>query len=67
MTAEHATQRTQFGKRLTEFGLIQEKFARLASTVYVMESMAYLVSGVLDTYDDPDMSVEAAMVKAVIF
>ncbi|XP_005097371.1 complex I assembly factor ACAD9, mitochondrial [Aplysia californica] len=62
-TAEHATSRSQFGKKLTEFGLIQEKFAKVAVTVYAMESMAYLTSCVLDSYDNPDMSVEAAMVK----
>ena len=28
-----------------------------------MESMAYLTAGTLDYYEDPDLSVEAAMVK----
>ena len=32
-----------------------------------MESMAYLTAGTLDSYDDPDMSVEAAMVKVSHF
>ncbi|GFS26373.1 very-long-chain specific acyl-CoA dehydrogenase, mitochondrial protein [Elysia marginata] len=63
LTSEHATSRAQFGKKLSEFGLIQEKFSKLAITTYAMESMAYLTAGTLDSYDDPDMSVEAAMVK----
>lgn len=43
----------------------QEKFAKLAVTAYAMESMTYLTAGILDLYDDPDMSVEAAMVKVI--
>ncbi|XP_071082793.1 complex I assembly factor ACAD9, mitochondrial-like isoform X1 [Haliotis cracherodii] len=62
-TAEHAATRSQFGRKLAEFGLIQEKFAKMAVTVYAMESMAYLTAGIIDQYDQPDCSVEAAMVK----
>lgn len=46
-TAEHAVSRKQFGKALMEFELIQEKFAKMACTVYAMESMAYLTSGTI--------------------
>ncbi|KAK3101158.1 hypothetical protein FSP39_001403 [Pinctada imbricata] len=63
MTAEHATTRKQFGKTLSEFGLIQEKFGKMAVTTYAMESMAYLTAGIIDQYQKPDCSVEAAMVK----
>ena len=35
----------------------------MSTTVYAMESMAYLTAGTLDYYEDPDLSVEAAMVK----
>ncbi|KZS09093.1 Acyl-CoA dehydrogenase family member 9, mitochondrial [Daphnia magna] len=62
-TAEHAVSRKQFGKALMEFELIQEKFAKMACTVYAMESMAYLTSAMLDTYEEPDCAMEAAMVK----
>lgn len=63
MAAEHATSRSQFGSKLKDFGLIQEKFARMSTTCYAMESMAYMTAGVMDNYQDPDASVEAAMVK----
>ncbi|KAJ8302027.1 hypothetical protein KUTeg_021014 [Tegillarca granosa] len=63
MTAEHAMTRKQFGRHLSEFGLIQEKFAKMAITTYAMESMAYLTAGIIDQYEEPDLSVEAAMVK----
>lgn len=44
-TVEHAVTRKQFGKSISEFELIQEKFAKMACTIYAMESMAYLTSG----------------------
>ncbi|CAH1784431.1 unnamed protein product [Owenia fusiformis] len=61
--SEHITTRSQFGKKLSEFGLIQEKLANVAMTTYVMESMAYMTAGQLDQYQNPDLAVEAAMVK----
>ncbi|XP_062977323.1 complex I assembly factor ACAD9, mitochondrial isoform X2 [Elgaria multicarinata webbii] len=63
MTAEYACTRKQFNKKLSEFGLIQEKFALIAQKAYVMESMAYLTAGMMDRPGIPDCSVEAAMVK----
>ncbi|XP_042311419.1 complex I assembly factor ACAD9, mitochondrial isoform X2 [Sceloporus undulatus] len=63
MTAEYACTRKQFNKKLSEFGLIQEKFALMARKAYVMESMAYLTAGMMDKPGVPDCSVEAAMVK----
>lgn len=62
-TAEYAINRQQFGKPLTEFELIQEKFAKITCLTYAMESMAYLTAGMIDTYENPDCAVEAAMVK----
>ncbi|KAK9406227.1 acyl-CoA dehydrogenase family member 9 mitochondrial [Crotalus adamanteus] len=63
MTAEYACTRKQFNKNLSEFGLIQEKFALMARKAYVMESMAYLTAGMMDRPGIPDCSVEAAIVK----
>lgn len=63
MTAEYACTRKQFNRHLSEFGLIQEKFALMAQKAYVMESMAYLTAGMLDQPGFPDCSIEAAMVK----
>lgn len=36
---------------------------RLSMNIYAMESMAYHTAGILDQYEDPDASVEAAIVK----
>ncbi|XP_050930763.1 complex I assembly factor ACAD9, mitochondrial isoform X2 [Lates calcarifer] len=63
MTSEYAATRKQFNKSLSEFGMIQEKFALMALNVFVMESMAYLTAGMMDRPGLPDCSVEAAMVK----
>uniref|UniRef100_A0A9L0J1G8 Acyl-CoA dehydrogenase family member 9 n=1 Tax=Equus asinus TaxID=9793 RepID=A0A9L0J1G8_EQUAS len=63
MTTEYACVRKQFNRSLSEFGLIQEKFALMAQKAYVMESMAYLTAGMLDQPGFPDCSIEAAMVK----
>ena len=51
-TAEHAITRKQFGKPLKDFELIQEKFAKMATSIYAMESMAYMTAGnwVTNTY-----------------
>ncbi|XP_041047915.1 complex I assembly factor ACAD9, mitochondrial isoform X1 [Carcharodon carcharias] len=63
MTAEYACTRKQFDRKLSDFGLIQEKFTLMAMQAYVMESMAYLTAGMMDRPGEPDCSVEAAMVK----
>ncbi|XP_056886664.1 complex I assembly factor ACAD9, mitochondrial [Takifugu flavidus] len=61
--SEYAATRKQFTKSLSEFGMIQEKFAGMALNAFVMESMAYLTAGMMDRPGIPDCSLEAAMVK----
>ncbi|XP_015249880.1 PREDICTED: acyl-CoA dehydrogenase family member 9, mitochondrial [Cyprinodon variegatus] len=63
LTSEYAATRKQFNKSLSEFGMIQEKFALMAINAFVMESMAYLTAGMMDRPGLPDCSLEAAMVK----
>ncbi|XP_058487521.1 complex I assembly factor ACAD9, mitochondrial-like [Solea solea] len=63
MTSEYAATRKQFNKSLSEFGLIQEKFAVMSLNAFIMESMAYLTAGMMDRPGLPDCSLEAAMVK----
>uniref|UniRef100_A0A3Q4MYQ8 Complex I assembly factor ACAD9, mitochondrial n=1 Tax=Neolamprologus brichardi TaxID=32507 RepID=A0A3Q4MYQ8_NEOBR len=63
LTSEYAATRKQFNKSLSEFGMIQEKFAMMALNAFVMESMAYLTAGMMDRPGVPDCSLEAAMVK----
>uniref|UniRef100_A0A8C6LVB2 Complex I assembly factor ACAD9, mitochondrial n=1 Tax=Nothobranchius furzeri TaxID=105023 RepID=A0A8C6LVB2_NOTFU len=63
LTSEYAATRKQFNRSLSEFGLIQEKFALMAINAFVMESMAYLTAGMMDRPGVPECSLEAAMVK----
>jgi len=60
---DHAIRRKQFGKSLSEFGMIKEKFAKIALNVYAMESMSYMMAAVIDTHTQPDVSVETAIIK----
>ncbi|XP_056107397.1 complex I assembly factor ACAD9, mitochondrial [Rhinichthys klamathensis goyatoka] len=63
LASEYAGTRKQFNRSLSEFGMIQDKFATMALNAFVMESMAYLTAGMMDRPGVPDCSLEAAMVK----
>jgi acyl-CoA dehydrogenase family protein 9 len=45
MAATHAKNRKQFDRPIAEFGLIQEKLAKMAASIYTTESMVYMTSG----------------------
>jgi acyl-CoA dehydrogenase family protein 9 len=45
MATVHANGRKQFGKPIAEFGLIQDKLARMAAKTYAVESVVYLTTG----------------------
>ncbi|GLH66019.1 acyl-CoA dehydrogenase family protein [Geothrix edaphica] len=47
-TLKYAGERTQFGKPLTAFGLIQQKLANMAVRIFVGESMSFRTIGYLD-------------------
>uniref|UniRef100_U3EGB3 Very long-chain specific acyl-CoA dehydrogenase, mitochondrial n=1 Tax=Callithrix jacchus TaxID=9483 RepID=U3EGB3_CALJA len=59
---DHAANRTQFGEKIHNFGLIQEKLARMVMLQYVTESMAYMVSANMDQ-GSTDFQIEAAISK----
>ncbi|KAF7657831.1 hypothetical protein LDENG_00021290 [Lucifuga dentata] len=59
---DHAANRTQFGSKIHNYGAIQEKMARMAMLHYVTESMAYMVSGNMDS-GATDFQNEAAISK----
>jgi very long chain acyl-CoA dehydrogenase len=45
---EFANNRSQFGNKLSTYGSIQEKLARMSMAHYTAESLAYMVSGIMD-------------------
>jgi len=59
---EHATSRTQFKKKLIDFGMIKEKIARMVINNYVAESMVYMTTSLIDR-GDMDYSMESAASK----
>lgn len=59
---EHANNRVQFGKKIKEFGNVQEKLARMAMLQYVTQSMGYMIAGNMDL-GSKDYHLEAAISK----
>jgi len=45
---DYAKQRTQFGRPLAGFGMIQRKLADMATRIYVADSMSYRTAGLMD-------------------
>ncbi|MCX5998269.1 MAG: acyl-CoA dehydrogenase family protein, partial [Chloroflexi bacterium] len=46
---KHARERVQFGRPISEFGLIKHKIAEMATRTYVAESMVYRTGGIIDS------------------
>lgn len=62
--SEFAAGRTQFGRKIENFGTIQEKIARMAIKHYVCESIAYMVAGNMDRgFSDYQLEAAASKVK----
>lgn len=59
---KQATERKQFDRRICEYGLIQEKIARMAALCFAAESLVGIVGHLIDSGSD-DYSVEAAISK----
>ncbi|KAM7377273.1 hypothetical protein PAMA_013867 [Pampus argenteus] len=59
---DHAANRTQFGNKIHNYGAIQEKVARMSMLQYVTESMAYMLSGNMDS-GASEFQIEAAISK----
>lgn len=62
MATQHAKERKQFDTTLTEFGMIQDKLARMAAKCYATESMVYFSTGKM-VQGLEDYSLESAACK----
>lgn len=62
LAAKQAMTRKQFGDYISNFGLIQEKLAKMASNIYACESMVYLTTGKISQGME-DFSMESAACK----
>ena len=47
-SARYAKERTAFGHRIGEFGLIRAKLAEMAIRTYALESMIYRTAGLIE-------------------
>uniref|UniRef100_A0A8R1HQA4 Very long-chain specific acyl-CoA dehydrogenase, mitochondrial n=1 Tax=Caenorhabditis japonica TaxID=281687 RepID=A0A8R1HQA4_CAEJA len=63
-TIEHITTRVQFGKKLEEFGNVQEKLVDMATRVYATESVVYLLASNMDR-GIQEYQLEAAIGKVL--
>ena len=59
---KQATERKQFDKKISEYGLVQEKIARMTALCFAAESLVGIVGHMIDSGSD-DYSVEAAISK----
>ena len=48
LSAQFANDRKQFNQSVSEFGLIKEKFAEMATRTYITESMVYRTGGMIE-------------------
>ncbi len=62
LSLAHARERATFGKTIDNYELIKKKIAKMSSTIFAMESMVYLTSGLADRAD-VDYSIESAICK----
>jgi alkylation response protein AidB-like acyl-CoA dehydrogenase len=50
---KYAKERHQFGQPISNFGMIKNKFANMATRIYAVESMSYRTAGLLDAILEP--------------
>ncbi|MCH8872933.1 acyl-CoA dehydrogenase family protein [candidate division KSB1 bacterium] len=62
MSVNHATNRKQFNTPIAEFEMIQGKITKMVVDVFVLESMVYLTTGLIDR-GDIDYSIESSICK----
>ncbi|CAP31945.2 Protein CBG13088 [Caenorhabditis briggsae] len=63
-TVDHITTRVQFGKKLEEFGNVQEKLVEMISKLYATESIVYMLSSNMDR-GIKEYQLEAAIGKVL--
>lgn len=60
---EHCTSSQQMGRSLSDLGTVQHRLAQAAAQLYAMESVTYLVAGLLTAQPDRDLKIESSAVK----
>lgn len=50
--------------KLMDMELVKYRLATVVNECYALESMIYLTAGIIDTYDNPDIELETAIIEA---
>jgi len=58
---KYSKERTAFGKSISEFELIREKFVKIVSYIYVGESASYRIAGYMDKFIPSDIEPSLAI------
>jgi len=62
LSLAHTGTRTQFGRPLIDFELVEDKIAWMNTQIYGLESMSYLTTGLVDR-GEADFALESALTK----
>jgi acyl-CoA dehydrogenase family protein 9 len=62
MAVDRVSERKAFGRNISEFGLVRDKIAQMASELFALESMVYLTTGLVDA-GSSDFTIESAICK----
>ncbi len=62
LATQHANERKQFGRTISEFGLVKRKVAQMVVDCYASESVVHMVAGFIDQGCE-EYAVEAAISK----
>ncbi|XP_043237688.1 complex I assembly factor ACAD9, mitochondrial-like isoform X2 [Amphibalanus amphitrite] len=65
MTTKHCLHRQAFKNHLSDFGLTKAAIASVNRDMYIMESLTYITTGLVDLTQEPDYVLEAAVCKVV--
>jgi acyl-CoA dehydrogenase family protein 9 len=62
LSIDHVSERTQFGRPLADFDMVEDKIGWMVTYLFGIESMSYITTGLVDAGVE-DYSVESAMAK----
>ncbi len=62
LATERAQERSAFGRKIGEFGMIKEKISRMMCEIFALESMTYMTTAMIDQ-GIADYSLESAICK----
>ncbi|MCL2777335.1 MAG: acyl-CoA dehydrogenase family protein [Polyangiaceae bacterium] len=64
LAVDRVIERKAFGRRISEYGLMRDKIARMTASIFALESMTYLTTGIASA-GFHDYATESAICKVV--